>query len=208
MRAIPLALLALALPACAASSKEVRAARSSAYQASTFIEVWDGVLDAVAVDYPVVRVLDPENRRIVTCWRPIEYNRDFEIAGAPGSKWYLYRAVIEISPNPPYRVSVSGRTAQYRPPQIYPFPHDDPQEPGWVHGRTDRLVLQIHEKLAKFAMPTQDLTPAASDPGAAENVSDTCVIRAFEMGIDWRGQAGFVIGEPGAAPSGSADPQR
>ncbi len=198
----------LALSGCGATSKEVRAARSSAYQASTFIEVWDGVLAAVSVDYPVVRVLDGENRRIVTCWRPIERSRDIEIAGAPGSSWYFYRAIVEISPDPPYRVSISGRTAQYRPPQIYPFPHDDPQEPGWLSGRNDRLLMQIHGRLAKYAMPTQQDSPAASDPGAAENVADTCVIRAAEFGIDWRGQEGIVIGEPGATPSGQVGPQQ
>jgi len=208
MRATTIALLMFALSACGASSKQVRAARSSAYQASTFIEVWDGVLAAVSVDYPIVQVLDGDNRRIVTCWRAVEKNHDNEIAGAPGSAWYFYRAVIEVSPNPPYRVSVSGRTAQYRPPQIYPFPHDDPQEPGWVGGRTDRLVLQIHEKLAKYAMPTQELSPAASDPGRPQNVADTCVMRAAELGIDWRGQEGIVIGDAGASPSGQVGPQR
>jgi hypothetical protein len=207
MRATTLALVLLTLPACGASSKQVRAAKSSAYQASTFIEIWDGVLAAVATDYPVVRVLDGDNRRIVTCWRPIEKSKDLEIAGAPGSSWYFYRAIIEISPTPPYRVSVSGRTAQYRPPQIYPFAHGDVQEPGWVEGRTDRLVMQIHDKLAKYAMPTDQVSPAASDPGDAENVADTCIIRAAELQIDWRGVDGIVIGEPGAAPAGQVGPE-
>lgn len=208
MRTLSIALLALALSACGASSKQVRAAKSSAYQASTFVEVWDGVLAAVAVEYPVVLRLDGDNRRIITCWRPIMRDSNVEIAGAPGSNWLFYRAVIEISPEPPYRVSVSGRTAQYRPPQIYPFPHDDPQEPGWIQGRTDRLVMQIHERLTKYAMPTQDMSPPASDPGAPENIVDTCVIRAAEFGIPWRGQDGIVIGDPGASPQGASGSER
>lgn len=189
--------------ACGASSAEVRKARSAQYQTELDV-VWARTLQAIRADYPVVRVMDRENRRIVTCWRPIERSANASSATSGAFAWYLYRAVIEISPNPPYRVSVSGRTAVFQQPQVIPIEHGDVNEPGWIEGRTNRVILQVHEALKEFATPTNEMSPRASDPGTPENIAETCVIRAEELGIPGQGQNGIVIGDPGAAPQGNS----
>ncbi len=183
-----LMVLVLAAGGCGASAK-MQAAKSSAYQGE-FEEVWKGVVRAVREDFPIVQEVDRETRRITTCWRPIQ-KENLE-------NWFLFRAVIEVSPEPPYRVSVSGRAAEYRAPQLYPIKHGDVMEPGWVGGRVDRVVMQIHDQLASMAVTAPGSAPPASDPGNPQNVADTCVLRAGELGIASNSMmSGIAIGDPG-----------
>ncbi len=181
--------LGVAAMGCAGSAR-LRAARTAAYQ-TELDQVWAGVVNAVREDFPLVKELSRKERRIVTCWRPI----DREALG----NWYLFRAVIEVSPEPPYRVSVSGRAAEYRAPQVYPIAHGDVMEPGWVDGRTDRMRVQVFDRLSPVAVTASGQVPPATDPGEAENVAETCILRAEELGVAANNlMSGIAIGDPGA----------
>ncbi len=186
----------MAAAGCGGASPELKQAAASAYDTS-FDKVWDAAVDALRDEYPVVKVLDKGAHRIVTCWRPIDRPDETRTA-MPGSGWRLFRAIVEISPQPPYRVSVSGRAAEYSPPIIRPFKDGDVADPGWKDGRTEHVVTEIHARLRSFAKPTAETTPPASNPQADETYSDTCIIHPELMAVNARGMLGIPIGDKGA----------
>jgi len=188
--------LSLCLVAACGASAEVKQARNSAYN-SDFDTVWQETINALKVEYPLVKVLDKNARRIVTCWRIVDIDTSARTAVSNEGR-RLFRAVVEISPDPPYRVAVSGRSARLSSPVIYPYPHGDLEEPGWTEGRTDRVLSQIHERLAQFATPTPQATPPAPDSDKQEVLSNTCVVRPPSGMYNYREMKSIVIGDPDA----------
>jgi hypothetical protein len=187
-------MVALVAGAGCAASAQLHAARTSAYKAD-FDKVWDATVKATSIDFPFVKELDKGKHRIVTCWRPIDHEKF--------GSWYLFRAIVEISDQPPFRVRVSGRVAELRRPELYPIEHGSTDEPGWQEGRTDRVLVQVHERLKEFAVAGADGAGNASDPGAPENVADTCVLRAEELGLTTnKGMRGILIGTDAGAMGG------
>jgi len=195
MRTIPIALGLCLFAACGAST-EASQARHSAYN-TDFDIVWNETIDALKVDYPLVKVLDKGSRRIVTCWRIVDLDTSARTAVSNESR-RLYRAVVEISPDPPYRVAVSGRAARLSSPVVYPYPDGDLEAPGWTEGRTDRIVSQIHDRLAPYATVTPQSTPPPPNPAREENLPDTCVIRPPSGLYAYREMRSIVIGDPDA----------
>ena len=178
--------------ACGAGHKELEQARGSGYDTS-YDAVWDATVEALREEYPIIKEMDKGQRKIVTCWKPIDRaSRD------PGAPWRLFRIIVEISPEAPYRVAVSGRAADYSAPQIRPFEPGAFEEPGWREAKTDRVVREIHARLAQNARPATDGALVAANPEARENQADTCVIHPELMGINTRGMVGIPIGDRGA----------
>jgi hypothetical protein len=187
-----LALAMAAFGACGGGGAQVKQMHSEAYDTDANA-VWGAMVESLREDYPIVRVLDKQKRRIVTCWRAIDHE-----SGDPGAKWRLFRVILEMSPNQPYRVAVSGRAAVYEAPILRMYQIGDSEEPGWREGRTDRVVSNIHDRLAKFAKATPQETPSAPNPETQEVQSDTCFIHPELLGVDTHGMYGIPIGEKGA----------
>src|SRR5262249_4006430 len=94
----------------------------------------------------------------------------------------VFRVKIKIK-GPPWHVDIDGEAAECQPDLavLTPFSHGQPDEPEWVSGRIDSLVLDIHDRLKKYAIKakvvaaprsaigekTQDTTPWANLPDRA-----------------------------------------
>ena len=172
--------------AATAAMKDVRTA---AYDAD-FDVVWAAAIDTLREDHPIVKVLDKKGHKIVTCWHPID--RD------PAGAWRLYRAIVEISPERPYRVSVAGRAAELTVPIIRPYQEGDIAEPGWREGRTNQIPTTIHENLKQYAKTTNQEIPPPANPDKEETYNATCIIRPELVAVEVRGMKGIPIGDPGA----------
>jgi hypothetical protein len=164
----------LAVGSCGGGSSELGAAKTAAYDGS-FDEVWQAVQDALATEFPLVQELDAEHHRIVTCWHSIDRRMDSVTAGDLNADRVFFRAAVQISQEPPWRVTVTGRAAHFTQPSIFPYKHDDPSEPSWVEGRTERLSMAIYKAL-KPAPATPGQPPPAYDPGDQQNIVSTCVV--------------------------------
>jgi len=192
-----LALIAVAgCGAPSASGTATKEARTAAYDAE-FDVVWAAAIDALREDYPIVKVLDKDGRKIVTCWRPIDRDDNARTSN-PASGWRLYRAIVEISPERPYRVSVAGRSSELSVPVIRPYKDGDFAEPGWREGRTDRILMTIHDHLKQYAKTTTQEQPPPPNPDKEETYNDTCIIRPELLAVEVRGMKGIPIGERGA----------
>jgi hypothetical protein len=180
--------------AATAAMKDVRTA---AYDAD-FDVVWAAAIDALREDYPIVKVLDKKAHKIVTCWRPIDRDENTRTAVNPAGAWRLYRAIVEISPERPYRVSVAGRAGELSVPIIRPYQEGDIAEPGWREGRTQRIQTTIHERLKQYAQTTNQEMPPPANPDKEETYNATCIIRPELVAVEVRGMKGIPIGDPGA----------
>ena len=128
----------------------------------------------------------------------------FTVAGTaanPAGGWRLYRAIVEISPERPYRVSVAGRAAALSAPIIKPYQEGDVAEPGWREGRTHRIQTTMDEHLKQYAKTTNQEMPPPANPDKEETYKTTCVIRPDLVGVEDAGMKGIPIGDPGAVQS-------
>jgi hypothetical protein len=169
------AFLVVAGGSCGAGSAELASAKGAAYEGS-FEEVWQGLQDALATEFPMVQELDAQHHRILTCWHSIDRKMDIVTAGDLNADRIFYRAAVQLSEAPPWRVTVSGRAAHFTQPSIFPYPHGDASEPAWVEGRTERLTLQINKALKPAAAAAPGAPPPAYDPGDQQNIVATCVV--------------------------------
>jgi hypothetical protein len=79
-----------------ASRAAINDVRTTAYDAD-FDVVWAAAIESLRDDYPIVKVLDKDGRKIVTCWRPVDRDDNARTSN-PASGWRLYRAIVAISP--------------------------------------------------------------------------------------------------------------
>jgi len=182
----------VACASCAGTSAELTAAKSTAYQGS-FDDVWNKVVASINHEFPMVQELDQQHHRILTCWHTIDRHLDTVSAGDINADRFFYRAAIQISDAPPWRIVVSGRAAHFTQPSVFPFKHDDPSEPAWVDGRTEKIAVAIHEGLKASAAPATGAPPPAYDPGDVENIADTCIVGDI-VGIPVQHTKGIKIG--------------
>ena len=198
---LPLVLIVVAGCGAPGASGASRAAmqdvRTTAYDAD-FDVVWTAAIEALRDDYPIVKVLDKNGHKIVTCWRPIDRDENARSAVNPAGAWRLYRAIVQISPERPYRVSVAGRAAELSVPIIRPYQEGDIAEPGWREGRADRIQTTIHENLKQYAKTTNQEIPPPANPDKEETYNATCIIRPELVAVEVRGMKGIPIGDPGA----------
>lgn len=136
---------------------EASAARSSVYSCKQE-EVFAAAVKAVEQNFETVKSQDP--REGVVIGEP----RWFAKEGAPrpagvaladlgdGDIALAVRIrVVDLQPN--FRLEIDSVVKQRSTgsPQPRDLSEDDPQRPGWVEGKLDRLRLDAHEKLAHCA---------------------------------------------------------
>jgi hypothetical protein len=165
----------LSIASCGAGNAELGAAKSAAYD-GTFEEVWAELQTALATEFPLVQELDAQHHRILTCWHSIDRQMDSVSASDLGADRLFYRASVQLSDAPPWRITVTGRAAHYAQPTIVPYTHGDASEPAWVEGRTERLTLAIHKALKPAPTAAPGQSPPAYDPGDQQNIVSTCVV--------------------------------
>lgn len=161
-----LAALVIALAGgCGASSKEVRAARSSGYQAD-FALVYSEVLAEVRKLYPQL----DENASagvIKTSWHPLRVSTGREeqratqrrdtvglvggqFVGTP-IKQYFIRFTVYVVGGKPWRVRVVGQASQWEAGAV-PVEMRGGDEPHWLAGRTQALEVGIYRRLKSHAV--------------------------------------------------------
>jgi hypothetical protein len=199
-RTLSVLMLATAAAACGHSQATVRDARNTTYDCD-FATVWNAVTEEMHERFPDIPVEDPVKGVIASNYIRIQLQDDAQkdygsqTAGRlnPGqtsygnTPFYAFRMSAEVrgimqKKGPPYRISVDGEVAEYKPgmAQLVPIKHGQADEPAWVQNRIDSAVMDIHNRLKKFAVKreipksaiaskTHDTTPWADlpDPKAA-----------------------------------------
>jgi hypothetical protein len=192
-------LVALATGACGHSATSVRKAKNSLYDVE-FAAVWNAVTEEIHERFPDVVVEDPVKGVVITGFRRMhlqdEQQRDLSSQTAnqklgPGQTAYgqnpfiAFRMTAEVrsfatKKGPPWRVIIDGEVAEYKPglAQLIPIKHGQADEPPWVQNRIDAMVMDVHERLARYAITreikkedigskTFDTTPWADLPDRA-----------------------------------------
>ena len=175
----------IAAASCATSKKDVAHARSSVYDAD-FAVVYSAALAAVRDKYPTSDE-DPVKGTIRTAWHQVAASRPGEdptqvvardpsgvtgsgggFTGATGTalERTFVRFDVSVLGGRPWRVKVVGRASKWEPGNAVPVELRGADAPAWLEGRTDSLVVAIHERLASYAKaaPTSDTPIEAEAP--------------------------------------------
>ena len=173
-RAVLLGVVAVVTLVACGPSAALKEARSARYQ-GTRDEVYLATIEAVKTLYPVFRS-DPEAGTILTDGRWYEpdgpyadianANRDtsgsVENLSVDGAV-FLGFIVQVVGAAPPYAVAVLPSAHQVRAGYAapYKFKPDDPQLPGWVIGKREKLEVALHARLkGQFITPPGATAPA------------------------------------------------
>ena len=172
---LAIALALTASPGCATSKKEAAEARASLYDAD-FAIVYSAAVASVRDLYPDYRD-DPGTGKISTTWHQVKYSdpgaddpksqqiADRAAAGSSGTgnpgyglnpnqvrRVNFIRFDVTVTGGRPWRVRVRGAASQLIPGNALPTELRGGDEPHWLAGRTDELVVAIHRRLKKYAM--------------------------------------------------------
>lgn len=190
------------------SKKEIRAAKSSAYDAD-FAIVFSEALAAVRELYPELED-DAAKGAIRTAWHQVQFStgqddprsiqqRDRQTAnagvfsGGPQFKRVFIRFDVTVTGGRPWRVRVSGKASEWEPGNAQPTELRGAAAPSWLAGRRDALIVAIHRRLKKYAVTVEeepepvaeDETPAV-DPTTFGTIPDgavataTAIVKAVE----------------------------
>jgi len=171
-------LVALAAPApgCAATAKEVKTARTSAYD-TEFANVFSQTLIAVRERYPKL-IENPSAGWIKTSWHPVRVAGQRQRSQVPQGQGqvrpgiasgqntaqytsYFVRFRIYVLGGKPWRVRIESEASEIEPGGV-PAPLRGAETPGWLQGRTDALRVAIHDRLERHAVkynPRRDSAP-------------------------------------------------
>jgi hypothetical protein len=163
----PLLLAAcLVATSCGVSSADVRAAKLSGYD-TDFAAVYQAALAATRDLYPEL-FEDARTGVIKTAWHPIritpETTQTSQLPGAslgrnPGAvKRYYVRFTVRVVGVRPWRVRVDGQASHFVPGGT-PAPLTGSDVPTWLVARTDALLVDIHQRLAQFAVKLKEEAP-------------------------------------------------
>jgi hypothetical protein len=172
----------LAAAGCGASTARAEKARHSAYKAE-YPVVWNAVLAATRSEgYDRIKVEDAINGKLVSDWHKIERVADSQSTdphvrgGSDTSGAIFFRVMVTIEgKTPPFKVTVDGEAAKYRPgfSSLFPYKHGVDDEPEWVNGRINALYVAVLNQLEQYAVPADSVQAAppaqplpASGPGA------------------------------------------
>ena len=149
--------VALAVAACGPSNAEVKVAKTAQYTAAAGT-LFDLAIQAAQRDYKIGEV-DPEGAQFATDPQFYSPEGGRQSAGAggfvnmsPGS--ILLSLVVEIvKTERGHAVVITPKSFQVisgspKPRELAP---DDPNLPGWVHGRVDSLAVAIYEAAKQHA---------------------------------------------------------
>ena len=243
---------ALVSVGCAANRKEAAEARASLYDAD-FAIVYSAAVAAVRDLYPDYHD-DPGAGRISTSWHQVKYTdpgaddpKTQQVAdraagnnattpGAGGQyginpnyvrKTSFIRFDVTVAGGRPWRIKVKGAASQLEPGNALPTELRGADEPHWLGGRTDELVIKIHRRLKQYAMkaPVEveavevEAAPAATIAGdipegarataiavvASIRLRDPAALRT-QLADDVRWSLGAPPGVDGAMAMWQADP--
>jgi len=179
----------VALAAGCVSNKDVREAEQSVYDAD-FATVFNETVTAVRELYPTLDD-DPRNGIIKTAWHQVRFSNDSDdpktvrardrAAGldsptatqsALGGQQSLamtrtfIRFDVTVMGGRPWRIRVIGKAAEWEPGNAVPSEMRGASKPAWLEGRTDALVVAIHDRLKAYARkaPKQAAPVAVAEP--------------------------------------------
>lgn len=169
-RSLFLAALAAAVLVACGPSAALKEARGARYQ-GTRDEVFLAVNDALKAEKQVVERSDPEQAALLTRGRWFEKDGTYEdkalddtaVLAEDGSIFLAFIVRVE-GDAAPFRVVVEPSVDQVRSgySALYHMNPDDPQMPGWVTGKLEKLELGLHKRLqGKFIAPPGATPPAA-----------------------------------------------
>lgn len=173
-RSFVLAAAAVALAAgCGPSSGQVRQARETRYQ-GTRDEVFLAMTEALGQEQQRIDKSDPDAAAALTVGRWYEPDGTYEdkalgrdsVQVEDGSI-YLAFVVQVVGDAPPFQVVVEPTVDQFRSgySALYHMKPDDPQMPGWIHGKVDDLQLALYARLKSRAIAAPGATaPSSSAP--------------------------------------------
>lgn len=156
-----MSLVMVTMVACGPSAAEIKTAKSASYTGNAS-EIFDGVMAAVSESYQVGDAKrDGQEYMLVTVpqWYSAEGGRESAGAGdmvqVRGGSVQV-RFVVDLVPTDAshFAVTVTPKTFQVvsGSPQPRELTPDDPNLPGWVHGRVDTLHLAIHKRLQNYTV--------------------------------------------------------
>lgn len=182
------ALLALALCACGASSKEVAMAKTARYQGDK-LAIFSATKAVVEGKYEITR---SDENTLGMQTKPKWFSPEGLTQNPRGEgaemidlvdKSINLAYVVTMHPDGEYWVvKVTPVIARYNRgiPKPEPLKEGDISLPGWVHSKTDQLAIDIHKALAQYEVKSvpqsvpagnESLPPAepapAADPAAA-----------------------------------------
>jgi hypothetical protein len=190
VRRVRLALALALLAGCGASGAELRVARTSGYRAD-FAIVYGAALEAVRAKYPKL-VEDARAGTIKTAWHPVmipsqnQADPSQSPAGGIGAAGgttgganltksnvigttFFIRVSVAVVGGDPWRVRIDGEASRWNAGDV-PVPLRDADRPPWLDARIEALVVDVHERLERYAEPlpmtsTRDPAPAkVADP--------------------------------------------
>jgi hypothetical protein len=168
------ALVLAAVAACGGGRKELRAAKTSGYQAD-FAIVYSEVLAAVTNLYPHL-VENAAAGVIKTQWHPMRLQAGQDSSGAAGidpntglpasqnpfgvgaqidRTHFFIRFDVLVVGGDPWRVRVTGYASKWEVGYAKPVPLDKADEPHWLQGRIDKLQVAIYRRLEQYAVPLE-----------------------------------------------------
>jgi hypothetical protein len=174
---------------------DVNQARRSFYD-TDFAVVYNATLAVMRDQYPDLQDF-PSQGRISTAWKQVQYsNTGFEDPKsiqaqdralglnpdsnggnrmtAPSSiayKRYFVRFDVTVAGGRPWRIKVVGHAQEWEPGNAQPVDLKGAAAPHWLAGRTDSLVLAIHNKLKQYAIVREEEAPPPVDAPPA--IDDT-----------------------------------
>jgi hypothetical protein len=160
---------------CGASTARAEKARHSAYQ-TEYPVVWNAVLAATKSEgYDRIKVEDAINGKLISDWHKVERVADSQSTdphfrgGSDTSGAIFFRVMVTIEgKTPPFKVSVDGEAAKYRPgfSSLFPYKHGVDDEPEWVNGRINALYVAVLNQLEQYAVPADSVhaTQAPAQP--------------------------------------------
>lgn len=156
------------LVGCGPSAGQVRAARAQRYQGDR-AQVFDAVAQALAQEQPIAtadrdqgvlttdaRWFTPEGFHEDRPERTVGGEREVVSTVREGSVRLAYEVRLVGGPSS-YQLVVTPVVAQYRVAYkaLYPMKPGDPELPGWVAGKVEKLEIALHRRLdaARLAPP-------------------------------------------------------
>ena len=158
---IGLGLFAVVAIACGPSTAELKTAKTSQYTGEP-AEMFKIIVDTTAENYKISSAA-PVDDWFGLMTEPQWYNAEGgrQSAGAgntvmigEGSVRVQFRVEMHPTESRRYMITITPRTFQYvtGSPQPRELTPDDPNLPGWVHGRVDTLHFEIHKRLQNYAV--------------------------------------------------------
>jgi hypothetical protein len=167
---------------CGASKKDVKRAKSSAYD-TDFAVVYNAALDATRELYPTLND-SPGPGMIKTAWHQVAFaNNTDDLANqrtiaagqgyTPGTtptagqsaigmptrlayKRYFVRFDVSVVGRRPWRVKVVGHASEWEPGNAMPTDLTGAARPPWLDGRIDALTVAIYKKVKPYAVPIKE----------------------------------------------------